>query len=251
MTMDTIAVFVGPTLAPRREPADDAFTFLPPAAAGDIYKAARQRPRAIALIDGRFETTMSPWHKELLWVLSEGIPLFGAASMGALRAAELASHGMIGVGQVFEAFRDHRLEDDDEVTILHGPEEAGYLPLSEAMVNIRATLHQARSARVIGSLEAERLIAVAKRTFYKQRSYQNLLAGARGSGVSDDTIQRLNSWLPGNTIDAKRDDALRLLHILRHPATHASTSGFAFPGTKYWREFISWHAASPSSPSLP
>ena len=32
------------------------------------------------------------------------------------------------------------LEDDDEVAVLHGPEELGYPPLTEAMVNIRATL---------------------------------------------------------------------------------------------------------------
>ena len=38
--------------------------------------------------------------------MSEGVPVFGAASMGALRAAELHEFGMRGIGRIFEAFRD-------------------------------------------------------------------------------------------------------------------------------------------------
>ena len=41
------------------------------------------------------------------------------------------------------SFRDGVLQDDDEVAVLHGPEELGYPPLTEAMVNIRATLREA------------------------------------------------------------------------------------------------------------
>ena len=63
--------------------------------------------------------------------------------MGALRAAELHVFGMQGVGRIFEAYRDDSLEDDDEVAVLHAPEEAGFLPLSEPMVNIRTTLARA------------------------------------------------------------------------------------------------------------
>ena len=33
---------------------------------------------------------------------------------------------MSGVGRIYEAFRDGILEDDDEVAVLHGPEELGY-----------------------------------------------------------------------------------------------------------------------------
>ena len=46
----------------------------------------------------------------------------GASSMGALRAAELSQFGMVGIGEVYQAFKLGRLEDDDEVAIVHGPE---------------------------------------------------------------------------------------------------------------------------------
>ena len=53
-----------------------------------------------------------------------------------------------GVGRIFEAFRDGVLEDDDEVAVVHGPPETGYLALSEPMVNIRGTLGRAEAVGV-------------------------------------------------------------------------------------------------------
>ena len=35
---------------------------------------------------------------------------------------------MKGIGRIIEDFRDGVLEDDDEVAVLHGPEELGYPP---------------------------------------------------------------------------------------------------------------------------
>ncbi|TMJ43028.1 MAG: hypothetical protein E6G89_02470 [Alphaproteobacteria bacterium] len=136
-------IFAGPTI---RKPdiirLCDA-TILPPAAMGDIYRAARQRPRAIGIIDGDFEGAPSVWHKEILWAMAEGIEVFGASSMGALRAAELANFGMCGIGEIFAAYVAGRLEDDDEVAVEHGPAEMNYITLSEPLVNIRATIDRA------------------------------------------------------------------------------------------------------------
>src|SRR5690606_7891959 len=118
----TLVVFAGPSLPPGELRARfPEFSFAGPAQCGDVYRAARQRPRAIGLIDGYFDHRLSVWHKELLWALSQAIPVYGAASMGALRAAELDVHGMIGVGVVYELFRRGELEEDDEVAVVHGP----------------------------------------------------------------------------------------------------------------------------------
>ena len=102
-------VFVGPTLRPQDLP--DDIVALPPVAQGDVYRIAQRRPQAIGIIDGYFEGVLSVWHKEILWALAEGIHVLGSASMGALRAAELHSFGMVGVGGIFEAYRDGELED--------------------------------------------------------------------------------------------------------------------------------------------
>ena len=76
-----------------------------PARQGDIWRAVRaHRPVAIGLIDGVFFHEPAVWHREILWALAEGVHVFGAASMGALRAAELEPFGMRGVGRVFAAY---------------------------------------------------------------------------------------------------------------------------------------------------
>src|SRR5206468_4971333 len=133
-------VFAGPSLPPPLRPAVPELDWCPPVRQGEFYRAAVERPAIIGLIDGYFEVMPSVWHKEVLWAMAQGIHVYGASSMGALRAAELAAFGMIGVGAIFEAYRDGAIEDDDEVAVVHGPPELGYVQLSEAMVNIRATI---------------------------------------------------------------------------------------------------------------
>jgi len=151
----SVVVFCGPTIEPAavRALVPDA-DVRPPAARGDVLRAMTGRPAAIALIDGYFARVPAVWHKEILWAMSEGIHVFGAASMGALRAAELHTFGMEGVGEIFQAFATGALEDDDEVSVVHGPADSGYRALSDPLVNMRATFAQAANEGVIGVLVA-------------------------------------------------------------------------------------------------
>ena len=142
----TVMVFTGPTISAEDAAAHLDATYLPPAEQGDVYRAARERPLVIGIVDGSFERIPAVFHKEILWAMREGIHVFGAASMGALRAAELADFGMVGVGAVFEAYRSGALTDDDEVAVAHATKEASFSASSEAMVNIRATLAAAVTA---------------------------------------------------------------------------------------------------------
>ena len=143
-------IFAGPSLPPDARPdLGIDIDWRPPIRQGDLYRAALGRPAVIGVIDGYFEVTPTVWHKEILWAMAHGIHVYGAASIGALRAAELDTLGMKGIGRIYEDFRDGILEDDDEVAVLHGPEELGYPPLTDAMVNIRATLAAATRERII------------------------------------------------------------------------------------------------------
>ena len=173
-------VYLGPTLAAVDAAGALEATWLPPAKQGDVYRAVSLlRPRAIGIVDGYFRSVPSVWHKEILWAMHHGVHVFGAASMGALRAAELAPFGMRGIGRIFEAFRDGALarcgdepfEDDDEVAVVHGPAELGYVAGSEAMVNIRCTLADAQAAGVFDAATCVRLASIAKAMFFPERSY--------------------------------------------------------------------------------
>ncbi|WP_418024502.1 TfuA-like protein [Paracoccus sp. TD-10] len=239
----SVVVFSGPSLRARDRAAFPQIRFLPPAQQGDLYRAARQRPLAIGLIDGSFDGVPAVWHKEVLWAISQRIAVFGAASMGALRAAELAPFGMRGVGRIFRDFRDGRLTDDDEVALLHGPAETGHAALSEPMVNIRATVAAALAAGIVDDVGAAHLLATAKAQFYKERDWPGVLAAA--AQVPPAMRDRLAAWLPGGRIDQKRADALELLHEIQAHAARGEPPpepDFAFEWTEAWAN-APWLAA--------
>lgn len=211
----TICIFTGPTLSPRDASSILDADYRPPAAHGDVFRAAKQGPVAIGIIDGYFQNIPSVWHKEILWAMAEGIHVFGSASMGALRAAELHVFGMVGVGSIFADYADGVLNDDDEVAVIHGPPETGYVALSEAMVNIRATLNAAQRDSIISEPTCSQLLSLAKRTFFPRRSYEQLLAGAAALDLPAGELSALRAWLPGGKINRKRLDAVQMLEAMR------------------------------------
>lgn len=210
----TVYIFTGPTL-PREEARTELdAVYLPPVAQGDVYRATRKHPQVIGIIDGYFERLPAVWHKEILWAMSQGIHVFGAASMGALRAAELAPFGMEGVGAIYEAYREGVLEDDDEVAVLHGPADDGFRAQSEAMVNIRATFQQAERVGVITGGTREVLTRRAKEIFYPDRRYDTILAWGEQANLPMSELMALREWLPDGAVNQKRLDALAMLRLI-------------------------------------
>ena len=227
-------VFVGPTLPAAEAP---GFEVRPPAAQGDLYRAARTRPAAIGLIDGYFDERPAVWHKEILWALAEGIPVYGAASMGALRAAELHGFGMRGVGRIFEAYRDGQLTADDAVALVHGPPEAGYVAMSEPLVNIEATLARAVRDGVVTAAEGTGLSNLARQLHYRERHWNRLLADGKAAGLGAGAAAALASWVRSNRVDQKRLDALAMLEAMRR-AEPRGAPAFRFEHTELWQDVV-------------
>lgn len=213
----TCAVFCGPTI-PAAEVGRllPAAVLLPPVAQGDVLRVTeRLRPRLLAVVDGYFHLVPSVWHKEILWGLSQGIRVFGSSSMGALRAAELADFGMVGIGEIFARYRSGQYEDDDDVAVLHAPASEGYRVLSEAMVNVRATLEAATGEGAVPADLAAQIAALAKGLHYSERTYPRLLGLAAESGLAGPDLERFAAWLPAGKRDQKLLDARALLRRLR------------------------------------
>jgi hypothetical protein len=233
--MTSFYIFTGPTISPREALAELKAVYLPPASEGDVYRVALKQPKAIGIIDGYFQSVPAVRHKEILWAMSSGIHVFGSASIGALRAAELAAFGMEGVGLVFKSYRDGILEDDDEVAIVHGPAETGFVAASEAMVNIRYTLRKAERVGVISRHFRQQLETVGKELFYPDRNYSLLLDhasdGARGE------VARLRAWLPKGRVNQKRDDAIAMLRLIRRRSLkgfNRKKVSYSFEHTSTW-----------------
>lgn len=170
-----VIVFLGPSL-----PRDEARSLLdadyrPPARQGDVFRALEARPRAIVLIDGVFESVPSVWHHELVAAHAAGVALFGASSMGALRAAELP--GLVTpVGAIARRFVRGEWNDDAHVALLHADADAGYRALTVPWVTCWAVAQAARRARVLTPREARSLCAVAEGVFYQRRTWAELAA---------------------------------------------------------------------------
>lgn len=232
---DEIIVFVGPSLG-REEAATllDA-RYLPPAVAGSVASVVDAQPRAIAVIDGLFEQVPAVTHKELLYALHRGIPVYGASSMGALRAAELAAFGMQGRGWVFERYHAGDLEDDDEVAIAHADVEHGFRPLCDAMASIRFTLDQAVASGVLSSQTRARLTDSAKSAFYPERSWPAL---ERTTQLWNDAAEqaRFRQWRAQHYVDIKAEDARGLLRELgsSEPKQPLEVPEFRFASTHFF-----------------
>lgn len=239
----SLVVFVGPTV-PRSlvEQELPGAKVEGPAGRGDIYRAVCEGALGIILIDGYFDQRLAVWHKEILFALSRGIRVYGAASMGALRAAELHRFGMVGLGRIFDWYVSGFIEADDEVAIVHEGAETGFRAVSEALVNLRATLQSAEKAGVIAPETHARLVEITRFLFYPSRTMRAVLARAAEQGVSSGELGQLREWLaasPSNFVDQKRIDALALLERVRgdlRTSLVRETPPFDFEYTEVWHE---------------
>ena len=236
----SVVIFSGPTISPDEVAGRIDAVCLPPVSQGDICRAMDLEPRAIGIIDGYFHGVPSAWHKEILWALSQGVRVFGSASMGALRAAELDDMGMTGVGRIFEDFKAGFLEDDDEVAVQHGPQELGFPVLGVPMVNLRATVARALDEGVVEADFAEQLVRFGKATFYKDRTWDVVLNQMEGDKAA------FRAWLESGYVDQKRIDAEAMLAEMQSQLDAglvAPVAGEPFEWTLVWQRLLDEKAA--------
>ena len=205
-----LVVFLGPTLAADEARALASCTVLPPAAQGDVWRVLERQPQVILLVDGIFESLPSVWHQELLAALDAGVQVLGASSMGALRAAELHSFGMQGVGAIFEAYREGHLVDDAEVALLHADGEHQWRPLTVPLVNVRHAVAVAVRKKVLSDVEGTQLVAAAASLHYQQRRWPDVW---RVSGLGGEVRARWETFAAAGLPDLKAEDARRALTL--------------------------------------
>jgi hypothetical protein len=209
-------IFLGPSLS-----RSEAFKILdaelrPPVKRGDL-PSLDQAVDVIGIIDGVFMGEAAVGHREIVDKLNCGVRVYGASSMGALRAAELQEFGMIGIGAIFERYRSGEIEGDDEVALIFNPESLE--PLSEPLVNMRLNLQSAVKARSIGESEASMIINCLKSVYFPKRSLSKLKDCAeRNLGL--DRGRTIGETLEKKYIDYKKEDAIELLTTIAKVVLH-------------------------------
>lgn len=207
----SVQIFAGPSIS-----REEALSILPqadylrPVKRGDVADAVSSGAQTIVIIDGVFFQNEAVAHRELLSAMRAGVKVFGSSSMGALRAAELDTLGMTGVGMIYEWYKSGRIIADDEVGLVY--DESTGMALSDPMVNIRASFAAAKSAGVISGEEESVLLKTCKGIYYPERTYRKVI---RESPVSDEVKSALQNWLVKGKVDQKHLDAVACLHAVR------------------------------------
>lgn len=201
-------VCAGPSLCPEDRAASPSLTFAPPVADGDIFRLVRNGAQVIGIVDGYFGDQLALQHKEILWAMAQGVCVAGAASIGALRASELCSYGMLGIGKIFHAYNKSILVDDAAVAVSHAPADLEYAPLSLAHVDVVTTFKSLGARGHLSNRDVDQLIEISSQIHFKDRNWA-LLGDAWGNSKAQ--AEQFTQLFKGAHVQAKRLDALELI----------------------------------------
>ncbi len=176
---------------------------------GDLSLALKENPNIIGIIDGVFHQNSAVGHKEILNAMKNGVKVYGASSMGALRASELDTLGMIGIGYVYNQYANGEVDSDDDVAVMLDSETLE--ALSEPLINMKYVFTNAVSENIITEDEKDELLKIAKKTYYPKRNYAQTLSQ---SNLDNDTKDNLIDFIR-ESVDIKKEDAKELLKTIK------------------------------------
>jgi len=168
----TLAVFCGPSLPSEDRIAIPGTSYLPPAARGDVERAARDYD-AVLLIDGLFHHDLAPSPKECFAALAHA-RMFGASSMGALRGVECAPYGFVTFGAIARWYACEAIDGDDEVALLTHPQT--HVAMTVPLVNVRYVAWLAVRRALLSADEARAFVADSRAIYYMERSWEACVA---------------------------------------------------------------------------
>ncbi|MFF0092641.1 TfuA-like protein [Streptomyces canus] len=209
-----IHVFTGPTLSPNDAALDDpALRALPPIRHGDLFDPQIRPGDTVVIIDGVYHHSPAIRHKEIIWALARGVRVIGAASIGALRAAELTECGMLGVGSVWYSYASGQLDGDDEVAVAQST-NGDLRSCTWPLVRVRRVVRAATVLGLADPVQADRLVGALADVYYAHRTLDAVMHFASREGLST-----FPDWLT-EVLDAdehfgdvKREDALDAIKL--------------------------------------
>jgi hypothetical protein len=220
---DAITLFAGPslragdldTLVTAAARSGRHLTVRPPVRRLDLRSLAEADPGTTVLIlDGEFGQNLAVSIAEIRSVLSAGLRVHGASSMGVLRAVECRTLGMTGSGWVYERYRSGRLDSDADVALMFDPYD--YEPVTIPLVNLRWLIGCHVAAGTLAPGSGRLALTLAAGLHFRERRPSKLATTWRrglpaaahdllGPELGDD---RRDGW------DRKRLDGIEAAHLL-------------------------------------
>ncbi len=192
-----------------KEILNENVVYKPPIKRGDIDEALKENPDIIGIIDGVFHQSPAVAHKEILKAIDNGVKVIGSSSMGALRASELDSLGMIGIGYVYEQYRDGKITSDDDVAV--SLDKDTLEAISVPLVNMEYVFRNAEKENIITEGEKEELLKIAKEIYYPKRLYSTVL---NKSSLDNNKKDVLIDFI-AKSKDIKKEDGLKLIKYIK------------------------------------
>ena len=219
-------IFVGPSLSLQKARKIFDADYRGPAKKGDLLVLSasslislKNQPNEInfvGLIDGLFLQDYPPTPIEVFQLLSnKNFRVVGGASIGALRAVELEKFGMVGIGKVFELFKNGTTNADDEVAVTFHPGD-GVSIQSEAMIDIRFNLFIANKKNIITKRTKHIIAKTAKSIYFPYRNYSNIIEETRTKYPElSRELDSFSSYINHHRLSLKEIDAIKVIKYIK------------------------------------
>jgi len=207
--MKTI-LFAGPSISHEELSGLTSADLAPPIRRGDVERFFHYD--AFVILDGEFGQSLSVSPKEILCALKAGKSVIGASSMGALRASELDSCGMVGVGWVYEHFASAPIRRDDDVALAYSPLDLSAVTIPVIDVEYWTALLMKENA--ILAKEKKSICQAARKIFYADRTERVLMRELERT-LGPQRLCTLLTYTSGVLPNIKYQDAKRALEVQR------------------------------------
>ena len=212
--MNLPIIYLGPSLSINKAKKIIDAEFRPPAKKGDFINLnLLTERRDIVLIDGVFLQEYPPSPIEVFQVINNtNFKVYGAASIGALRAVELEKFGMKGIGKIFGFFKKNIINSDDEIAVTF---DSNYNLLSEAMIDIRYNIFLSWKQGIIDKETKQMMVNLAKRLYFPFRTYENIIKKSCLLFPSKEKhISKFSNYISMNKVSLKELDAIHALQYM-------------------------------------
>lgn len=203
-------VFAGPSL----DLCDNLsqFEIKPPIKRGDLdLLITHSKPRTLVILDGVFGSNLAISPTECRQAIEMGHTLIGGSSMGALRASELWSVGMMGFGDVYNLFRIGKLKSDADVAVSYNKKLNQELTLS--IVHVRHILNILCQQQALSVAFARTLLLTARKIHWSERFPELLLDAWKESGLESGLLNKLTTMFSDISFNPKKRDASYIISL--------------------------------------
>jgi hypothetical protein len=135
------------------------------------------------------------------------------------------------VGAIARRYCTGELYDDADVALTNGPSELGFPPLTEAMVDVEATVAELLARGLVTPSGALAITTTARKIFFADRTIEAIFERLDGAGASS-----LQELYLANRVSQKTRDALELVAFLKalNPSDAPAPRDWRFVNSPFW-----------------